>query len=151
MFADFKIMGRLTKTPDYRAYAQDKFLCHISVAVNKKNEDASFYNITAFGKTADFLHQHFDKGQMVYVEGRMKQKTYEKDGKKQSKIELTAEKVDFCGDGKTKDHTQTKFGYQAWADKRNVQEPEWTVNNQPNQPEWATASNEMPMDDTLPF
>ena len=137
MFADFKIMGRLTKTPDYRAYAQDKFLCHISVAVNKKNEDASFYNITAFGKTADFLHQHFDKGQMVYVEGKLKQKTYEKDGKKLTKIEFIADKVDFCGDGKVREQNQQV--------QQAVQQA---------QPEWATATNEMPMDDdygTLPF
>ena len=136
MFADFKIMGRLTKTPDYRAYAQDKFLCHISVAVNKKNEDASFYNITAFGKTADFLHQYFDKGQMVYVEGKLKQKTYEKDGKKLTTYDFTADKADFCGDGKVREQNQQ------------VQQAVQTAYNN-TQAEWATAPNEMP--DELPF
>lgn len=138
MFADFKIMGHLTKVPDYRAYAQDKFLCRISVAVNKKNEDASFYNITAFGKTADFLHQYFDKGQMVYVEGKLKQKTYEKDGKKLTTYDFTADKVDFCGDGKVREQNQQV-----------QQAVQMAYNN--TLPEWSTAPNEMPDDPQLPF
>lgn len=144
MFADFKMMGRLTKVPDYRAYAQDKFLCHISVAVNKKNEEPCFYNLTAFGKTADFLHQYFDKGQMVYAEGHLKQSTYEKDGKKLTKTEFIADKADFCGDGKVREQNQPE-----WATAPNEM-PKVFVSHNNAQPEWATAPNEMP-DDTLPF
>ena len=84
MFADFHMMGNLTQFPDYRAYAQDKFLCNISIAVNRtKGADADYYNLTAFGEKADYIHKYATKGQRIYVEGYMSQKVYEKDGKKQ--------------------------------------------------------------------
>ena len=153
MFADFKIMGNLTHFPDYRAYAKDKFKCNISIAVNrKKGEDADYYNLTAFGQTADYLHKYATKGQRIYVEGYMSQKVSEKDNKRYTNYTIT--KVDLCGDGKfrTQDENQRKA-------EKAVQQAQSTTFRESEfrydaQPEWATASNEMPMDDdygTLPF
>ena len=144
MFADFHMMGNLTQFPDYRAYAQDKFLCNISIAVNRtKGADADYYNLTAFGEKADYIHKYATKGQRIYVEGYMSQKVYEKDGKKQRATNYTITKVELCGDGKARaqDENQRKA-------EQAVQQAQTNI-----QPEWTTATNEMPADDydQLPF
>ena len=148
MFFDFKVMGRLTQFPDYKATGKtDKngnplYVCNISVAVNKgKNNPAEFYNLTAFGDSADFIHKYFTKGQMIYADGHIKQSVYEKDGKTQRKDNYIIDKVKFCGDSKTRtqDENQRKV-------EQAVQQAQTNI-----QSEWATAPNEMPMDDTLPF
>ena len=152
MFADFKIMGNLTHFPDYRAYAQDKFLCNISIAVNRtKGADADYYSLTAFGEKADYIHRYATKGQRIYVEGYMSQKVYEKDGKQQRATNYTITKVELCGDGKVREQNQQVQQAVQQAQSTTFRESEFRYDAQP---EWATATNEMPMDDdygTLPF
>ena len=142
MFFDFKVMGRLTQFPDYKATGKtDKngnplYVCNISVAVNKGK-----YNLTGFGYSSNFLPNYYTECQMIYSYAHIKQSVYEKDGKTQRKDKYIIDKVKFCGDSKTRtqDENQRKV-------EQAVQQAQTNI-----QSEWATAPNEMPMDDTLPF
>ena len=70
------ISGRLGRDPELKQTADGKDWCSFSVAVNryaKKGEEAKadWFNCTAYGKTAVFLHQYFHKGDGILLEGRM--------------------------------------------------------------------------------
>lgn len=80
----------------------------VSLAVNrsvKKNgnwvDEVSFINVTIWGKTAENLKQYLKKGTQICVEGYLTQDRWEKDGKKESRLNVTAESVQLLGGGKS--------------------------------------------------
>ena len=103
-------MGRLTKDPQVN-YAGETAIARTSVAINRRfknkegNYDADFINVSAFGKTAEFLEKYFHKGDMIAIVGRITTGSYEKDGQRVYTTEVTIEEIEFAG-GKT-DGTQT--------------------------------------------
>ncbi len=92
----------------------------VSLAVNrsvKKNgnwvDEVSFINVTIWGKTAENLKQYLKKGTQICVEGYLTQDRWEKDGKKESRLNVTAESVQLLGGGnKQKDsgYADNPFG-----------------------------------------
>lgn len=97
-----QIVGRLTRDPEVRA-AGETSIARSSVAVNRrfKNKeggyDADFINISAFGKTAEFLEKYFHKGDMIGIVGRITTGSYEKDGARVYTTEVTVEEIEFVG------------------------------------------------------
>ena len=81
----FQFMGRLTRDPEVRttAAANQTQVVAFSVAVNRRFTDSNgerqtdFFNLTAFGKTAEFCSKYFKKGNQVLVEGRIQNRTWE--------------------------------------------------------------------------
>ncbi len=58
----------------------------------------SFIDIVAWGKTGEICAEYLKKGRQVMIEGRLKQDRWEaQDGKKMSKVRVTAENVQFVG------------------------------------------------------
>ena len=43
---------------------------------NEKQERTEWHNIVAWNKLADFATQYLQKGQLIYIEGRMQTRTY---------------------------------------------------------------------------
>lgn len=60
----------------------------------KEKKDVSFVDVVAFGKVAEMVRE-IHKGENVVVLGELKQDTWEKDGKKNSRIEIVAHSVLF--------------------------------------------------------
>lgn len=96
------ITGRLTRDPETKYLSSGMAVTNISVAVNRPykdktsgewREEVSFIDVEAWGKVAERLAETGRKGQPVYVEGRLKQESWERDGVKQSKIRVTADLV----------------------------------------------------------
>ncbi len=50
-----------------------------------------------FGKTGENCAEYLSKGRPVLVEGRLRQRSWETDGVKRSKIEVVADNVQFLG------------------------------------------------------
>lgn len=54
-----------------------------------------YFNCTAFGKTAERLFKHYEKGNRVFIIGRLQANEYEKeDGTKQKFVNIAVEKLD---------------------------------------------------------
>lgn len=76
----------------------------VSIATNKsvktngewKNK-ASFFDIVLWGKLADNLRPYLVKGKGIAVVGKLDQDRWEKDGKKGSKIYITADSIKLLG------------------------------------------------------
>jgi single-strand DNA-binding protein len=79
----FQFMGRLTKDPEVRNTTTGTQVTIFTIAVNRRlagpngERQADFFNLTSFGKTAEFCSKYFTKGQQVLVEGRIQNRTWE--------------------------------------------------------------------------
>ena len=80
----FQFMGRLTKDPEVRyTSGNNTQVTTFSLAVNRRfvaqggERQTDFFNLTAFGKTAEFCAKYFKKGQQVLVEGRIQNRTWD--------------------------------------------------------------------------
>ena len=100
-------MGNLTRDPELRYTPQGSAVCEFALALNyvytnkqtgQKVEEVSFIEIVAWGKTGEICAEYLKKGRQVMIEGRLKQDRWEaQDGKKMSKVRVTAENVQFVG------------------------------------------------------
>jgi len=101
------LFGNLTRDPELRALPSGVNVCNFSVATNrvykdrdgKKQEQADFHNVVVFGRQADIVAQYLKKGRSVFVEGRMQTRSWEKDGQKQYRTEVIADRVQFGPSG----------------------------------------------------
>ena len=74
----FEFLGRLTKDPEVRyTSGNNTQVTTFTIAVNRRfvaqggERQSDFFNLTAFGKTAEFCAKYFKKGQQVLVTGRI--------------------------------------------------------------------------------
>ena len=102
------LLGGLTRDPEQRTTASGKNVVSFSIAVDRQSQDdqADFFNITAWDKLGDLVMQYLSKGRRVLIQGRLRQDSWEdKDtGKRQSRIEVTASDVTFL-DGPSGDNS----------------------------------------------
>lgn len=98
------IIGRLTRNPESRTTPSGQMVCSFSMATSRtwknssgeKQEKTDFHNIIAWGKLAELCQTYLIKGQMVYVEGRIENRSWEgPDGAKRSRTEIVTENLRF--------------------------------------------------------
>lgn len=94
------IMGNLTRDPELAAIPSGLQVCKFTLAINhrtKDKEEVCFVDVTAWGKQAEFVGNYFKKGSSILVDGRLRQETWMKEGKQNSKHTIVAESVSFVG------------------------------------------------------
>ena len=94
------MIGRLTKDPMITYTNDGKSICKFGIAVDRRiktgDQTADFFNVTTFGKTADFVEKWFRKGSPISLEGRIQTGSYTKqDGTKVYTTDIIAENVEF--------------------------------------------------------
>lgn len=80
-------VGRLTSDPEYRSTPQGTTMARFNIAINDKYksngqvvEETFFIGGTIWGASADTFLQFFHKGDQVYVEGKLRDDKWEKEG-----------------------------------------------------------------------
>ncbi len=96
------MMGNLTREPEMKTTPSGKAVCRLSIANNhvyskqgEKVTEVSFFDVEVWGVVGEDCCKYLTKGSSVIVEGRLKQERWEKDGKTQSRIRITASAVHF--------------------------------------------------------
>lgn len=97
------IFGNLTRDPELKALPSGNQVCSFSLATNRvyndrdgnRQESADFHNIVVFGKQAENTAKYLGKGSSAYVEGRLQTRSWDKDGQKQYRTEIVADRVQF--------------------------------------------------------
>lgn len=97
------VYGNLTRDPEMKALPSGMQVCSFSLATNrvyndrdgKRQESTDYHNIVVFGKQAENCAKYLTKGSSTYVEGRMQTRSWEKDGQKQYRTEVVADRVQF--------------------------------------------------------
>jgi single-strand DNA-binding protein len=102
-----EMLGRLTKDVEVRYTQDQKMVVKFTIAINRrKNEHTDFFDVTAFGKTAEFISKYFNKGQQVAIVGRLQNNNYiDSEGKKHYGNIIIAEEV-FFADSKKENNTE---------------------------------------------
>jgi single-strand DNA-binding protein len=99
------LLGNLTRDPELKYIPSGMAVTEIGLAVNdrRKNaqgewvEDTTFVDITLWGRTAEVASEYLTKGAPVLIEGRLKLDTWEKEGKKFSKLRVVGERMQMVG------------------------------------------------------
>lgn len=102
------LMGRLTRDPETRTTPSGKSVTSFSLAVDRGTQDdqADFFDVTAWEKTGELVAQYLTKGRRALVQGRLRQDSWDdkETGKKRTRVEVVAFDVTFLdgpngGDG----------------------------------------------------
>lgn len=98
------IIGNLTRKPELKKTASDVILTGLSIAVNsvyydkntnEKKESCEFISVTVFGKVAENCAMFLEKGQKVYVEGKIKNRVEDTEAGKRYHTGIIASRVQF--------------------------------------------------------
>src|SRR5271155_4794591 len=96
------IMGNLTRDPEMKYIPSGKAVCNLSIANNRvyikngeKVTEVSYFDVDVWGTAAENCSKYLTKGNGIIVEGRLRQDRWEKDGKAQSRVRITANAVHF--------------------------------------------------------
>jgi len=101
------LVGYIGQKPELRYTQAGKPVCNFSLATSSRykqgdewKEDTEWHRITAWGKQAESVAQHLDKGSQAYIEGRLNTRKWEdRDGNTRQTTEIIANSVVFVGGG----------------------------------------------------
>lgn len=90
------LTGRLGRDPEIRVTQDGKTAVgKFSLAVDRWKDGVDFFNITAFGKTAEFAEKYLKKGMKINLIGRLQTDSYtNKDGQKMTSTVVIADEVE---------------------------------------------------------
>lgn len=114
------IQGRLTKDPELRTTQSGTPVASFTVAWSEEyngNEKKLFLNCVAWKATAEMLVKFFSKGKEILVEGTLGSRSWEdRDGNKREVVELTADRIHFCGPKESTKTAPIPAGYEELSD-----------------------------------
>lgn len=96
------LIGRLGQDPEMRYTPSGRPLTKFQLAANRswttadgeKKSETEWFNIVAWGKLAEICNQYLNKGQLVYVEGRLHTRRWQDDnGGNHSSIEVITQEM----------------------------------------------------------
>ena len=98
------IIGRMVKDPELKTTNSGKSVCSFRIANDSGYKDASgqsqtnWLDVTAWGKTAEFVCKYFPKGSHIAIDGRLQTRQYQdKNGNNRTAVEVVANNVNFAG------------------------------------------------------
>lgn len=93
-----EIGGRIVADPQLKYTPKSMAVIELRIATNHKTKDkeeTEYHSVVFFAKTAETLSKWVGKGNRIYVEGRLKTKSWEKDGQKRYKTEIIGSSFQF--------------------------------------------------------
>ena len=99
------LVGRLGKDPEVRAFENGSKKANFTLATSeyyrdkegKKIEQTEWHNIYCWRKLAEFAEQWLTKGKQVYIEGRLRTRSWEDNGAKRYTTEIEATNITLLG------------------------------------------------------
>lgn len=140
------LVGYLARSPELRSTASGTPVLSFGIAVNDSRKDASgqwvdvpnFFECSTFGNRATALSDILTKGMKVAITGKLHYSSWEKDGKKHSKVDIIAREIELMQNRKPQQ------GYQP--PQQAQPEPQWNARQA-----YAEAPQPEFYDEVLPF
>lgn len=118
------LIGNLGRDPELKYGQSGSAICTLGVATShtrgtgdQRVTETEWHNVVVFGKSAEACGQYLHKGSKVYVEGRLRTRSWDKDGVKQYRTEILADTVQFLdpreGGGQRREQPQQQASYGA--------------------------------------
>jgi single-strand DNA-binding protein len=109
------IIGRTGKDVEVVTLQSGKKVAKVSIAVSEKytvngekKEETTWFNIEAWDKLAEIFEKFVKKGDLVFVSGRTKVETYEKDGIKRQSTKIIVNNLTMLGGGEKSEKPVSK-------------------------------------------
>ena len=132
------LAGRLTRDPELRYTPDGTPVANLGLAISRqyttssgdKREETCFVNVEVWRKQAEAISKYSGKGRPIYVEGRLRSRSWEADGgQRRSVVEVRADRIQFMD----------------WVDR---DQPAGSGQQEADGP---PSHNEPPTDDDVPF
>ena len=98
------IMGRLVADPQLRQTTTGKNVASFRIACDRGRRDANgqnqadFFDVVAWERSAEFVCRYFQKGSLIAVDGRLQSRQYQdKNGNNRQAVEIVAQNINFTG------------------------------------------------------
>jgi single-strand DNA-binding protein len=93
------LIGNLATGVDLREVGEGKQRATFLLAVDRPRGDAAdFVGVVAWDRQAEACAQYLAKGRRVAVDGRLRSRSWEEDGKRRSVVEVVAHHVTFLSE-----------------------------------------------------
>ncbi len=98
------LIGRLTRDPETRSLPSGSSVVSFGLAVNRvynnrqsgeKVEETAFIDCEAWARTGETIARYMKKGRQLFVEGRLKFDSWEREGQRRSKLSVVVENFQF--------------------------------------------------------
>jgi single-strand DNA-binding protein len=91
------LIGNLATDVELRDVAEEKKVASFLLAVDRGSRDggADFVWVSTWDRQAELCSEHLAKGNRVAIDGRLKSRTWEQDGKRRDAVEVVARRVEF--------------------------------------------------------
>lgn len=108
------LLGNCGRDPEVRYLPSGMAIANISIATSSKRKDKNtgetieetqWHRVQFFNKLAGIVGEYVRKGSQIYVEGRLKYGSYEKDGVKHNTCDIVADSMQLLG-GRAESQTQ---------------------------------------------
>lgn len=96
------LVGRIASDIELKKTQTGIPVVRFSLALNKGEGKADFFNLTAWEKQAEFLASYFRKGDGICVDGHLSARPYEVDGQRRTYFEVVCDHLSFA-EGRRKD------------------------------------------------
>ncbi|OGO35147.1 MAG: single-stranded DNA-binding protein [Chloroflexi bacterium RBG_16_54_18] len=113
------LIGRLGRDPEMRYTPSGRPVTTFSMATSRtwntsegeRRTETEWFNIVAWGSLAEICKQFLNKGQQVYVEGRLQTRHWEDaEGNKHSVTEIVANEMIILGDRREMNNAAGELG-----------------------------------------
>lgn len=100
-FNQVVLLGNLCRDVEVKYLQSGVAVAEVALAVTDGHKDASgkwveetsFFDCVLWARNAEIAAEYLGKGSPVQIAGRLKQKTWEKEGQKRSKVQVVCEKL----------------------------------------------------------
>jgi len=100
-----QLIGRLGNEPEVRHFDSGKKMATFSLATNEtyynnkgeKVEDTQWHNVVVWGKKAEVVENYLKKGSEIALEGKLINRSYEKEGVKKYVTEISMNELLMMG------------------------------------------------------
>ena len=102
-----QIIGHLGRDPEMRYTPSGRPVTTFTVAVSRswntvdgeRHNETEWFNVVAWGNLAEICKQYLNKGQQVYIEGRLQTRRWDdKEGVKHTSTEIVANEMMMLGE-----------------------------------------------------
>jgi single-strand DNA-binding protein len=109
------LVGNLGNDPEIRYTPDGTAVATFSLATNyawkvdgKTNRGVDWHRVKAWGRRAEICGEYLKGGSQVYIEGKLKTKSWEKDGQRRWMTEVVATEIQFLS-GKKKNEEEVEL------------------------------------------
>ena len=95
------LIGNVGKDPEIKTFASGNKVASITLATSERykdrngeqKEDTEWHSVQAFGKLADIVERFVHKGSLLYLDGKIRTRSYEADGRTVFRTEILADHI----------------------------------------------------------